>query len=83
VRRRKKMIADAIAQQAAEAIAGGSRFQVLQEHIGDEVDVRKLITKLAVACGYNVRANSSHGLLTLYGDNSDDGTIVTVATIEK
>ena len=77
------MIADAIAQQAAKALSEGSRFQVRQEHIGDEIDVRRLLNQLAVACGQNIRANRSQGLLTLYSDAADESTNITVATVGR
>lgn len=82
MKRRKKMIADAITQQAAEALVSGNRFQVREEHIGGEQEIKKLLTLLAVSCGANIRASKSHGLLTLYSDAHDDGTVVMVATIE-
>jgi len=82
MRKRKSAVAEALAEQAVIALRGGSRFQVRQDAIGDEDDIRRMLNRLAVMCGSNIRANKFQGLLTFYSDESDYGTTVTVATIE-
>lgn len=81
MKRRKKMIAEAVAVQAIKAIRSGSRFQVRKDIIGDDIEVRRLISRMAVSSGANVRVNEFQGLLTFYGDNADDGTSITIATV--
>jgi len=80
--RRKKMVADAMVEQASMALVNGSRFQVRQDVIGDEDDIRRLLNRLAVSCSAHISANKHQGLLTFYNDDADDGTIVTVATVD-
>lgn len=82
MKKRKEMIADAMVAQAAKALVGGSRFQVRQDAIGDENDIRRLLNRLAVSCGAHISANKHKGLLTFYNDDVDNGTVVTVATVD-
>lgn len=80
--RRKRMIADAVVEQAAKVLAKGSRFQIRQDAIGDEDDIRRLLNRLAVSCSAHISANKHEGLITFYNDDMDDGTIVMVATVD-
>jgi hypothetical protein len=82
MKRRKEMIADAMVEQAAKALVSGSRFQVREDVIGDENDIRRLLNKLAASCGAHISANKHKGLLTFYNDDTDGGTSVVVATVE-
>lgn len=80
--RRRASIEEALFRQACVSIRDGSRFQFRVDEIGGEAMVRKFIVRLSVALGSNVRANCFQGLITLYDDNSPDGTVVVVATIK-
>ena len=80
--RRRKKIVEVLAEQAVVALGRGSRFQVRREVIGTDDDVRRLVNRLAVACGSNVRASQHDGLVTLYSEGSDLNTEVVVATVE-
>jgi hypothetical protein len=82
VKKRKRMIADAMAEQAIVALCSGSRFQVRQSAIGDENDIRRMLNRVAASCGAHISANKHEGLLTFYNDDTDGGTSVVVATVE-
>lgn len=82
MKKRKNMIADAMVEQATLALCSGSRFQVRKSVIGDEDDIRRMLNRLAVSCSAHISANKHQGLLTFYNDDADDGTIVTVATVD-
>ena len=82
MKKRKTMIADAMVEQAAQALRSGSRFQVRQSAIGDEDDIRRMLNRLAASCGAHVSANKHQGLLTFYNDDIDGGTSVVVATMK-
>lgn len=81
--KRKQAMFDVVVVQAARALSDGSRFQIRQDVVGEEDDVRRLLARLAMMCGANVRASQFSGLLTLYTDDLDSGTSVVVATVEK
>jgi len=82
MKRRKVIVVEALTEQAVVALRSGNRFQVRHDAIGDDDDLRRMLNRLAVICGANIRANSFQGLLTFYNDDSDYGTSVTVAMIE-
>lgn len=82
MKKRKAAVVDLLSEQAMAALNSGSRFQVRQDVIGSDDDLRRMLNKLAVQCGSNIRANKFKGLLTFYSDDADYGTTVTVATIE-
>lgn len=80
--RLRASIEEALFGQACIALRGGSRFQFRVSEIGGETKISRFIVKLSTALGEHVRANCAHGLITIYGDSSPDGTAVVVATIK-
>jgi len=81
--RRKAAVVGMVAGQALKALKQGSRFQVRKEVVGDDCDLRRLLSWLALQLGVNVRVSEFCGLLTFYDDGSDIGTDVVIAIIDQ
>jgi hypothetical protein len=80
--RLRSSIKEALLDQACISLRAGSRFQFRVDEIGGEDQISKFIVKMSALLGEHVRANCAHGLITIYGDSTPDGTAIVVATIK-
>lgn len=79
--RMRVSVEQALLNQACASLRDGSRFQFRVEAIGGEQKIRPFLVKLSSLLGDNVWANCGHGLVTVYGNDTDSAHVV-VATIK-
>jgi hypothetical protein len=79
-----KRLVEALAEQAANALRDGDRFQAREDIFDGQEDWQRFLILLTEDIGLPVRASRNYGSITFYLDDGySDGASITVARLEK
>ena len=79
-----RRLVEALAEQAADVLREGDRFQAREDIFDGKDDWKRFLLLVTEDIGLPVRASRNYGSITFYLDDGySDGTSITVARIEK